>query len=48
LPADLVVPAGYSIIDELDLTLGSGDGIYAEANPPNVVDSIVSGLERDV
>src|SRR5438128_5832051 len=32
LPPDFLLPAGNSAVDDLDLTLGSGDGIYAAAS----------------
>jgi hypothetical protein len=56
LPKDQLLPAGYEIIEDTELTLGAGESIYAEAtvagvtNPaPNGpwVDVTVAGLERE-
>jgi len=47
LARDVLIPPGHSVIDDLDLTLGPGDGIYADASAGDVVDVVVSGMERD-
>jgi hypothetical protein len=53
LPAYQPLPAGYGILEEAELTLGSGDAIYAAASaigsPPTGawIQFVVSGLERE-
>ncbi len=47
LPKDLVLAPGYSAVDDVDLTLGSGDGLFAVSDTATAVDYVVSGVERD-
>jgi len=56
LPKDLLVAAGYQILEDTELTLGQGDSIYAETSVSGVTDPAptgawidfnVAGLERD-
>ena len=46
LPKNFVLPPGYSIVDEDQLTLGPGDAIYGYASVAATVDCILSGAER--
>jgi hypothetical protein len=55
IPKDQLLPAGYEVIDDTELTLGPGDSIYAETSitgvsnpPPNGpwVDFSVAWLEH--
>jgi|SRR5947209_4252605 len=45
-PIDLTIPAGYTIIDDDQLTLGSGDGIYAFSDTADAIDWVMSEAER--
>jgi len=46
LPKDFTVPVGYTIIDDDQVTLDSGDGLYAFADTASTMDFAVSGSER--
>lgn len=43
---DLTIPAGYTVIDDDQLTLGAGDGIYAFSDTASAIDWVMSGAER--
>ena len=47
-PADILLPAGTTYIDDSELTLDPGDKIQAKADTANVIQYIISGVERDV
>ena len=47
-PADILLPAGTTYIDDSELTLDLGDKIQAKADTANVIQYIISGVERDV
>jgi hypothetical protein len=47
LPKDVSIPPGMTVIDDEELTLGSGDGIYACANYGDVIHYVITGVERD-
>ena len=47
-PADLSLPAGFTYIDEGEITLEAGDKIQAKASVADVIQYVISGVERDV
>ena len=47
-PADILLPAGTTYIDDSELTLDPGDKIQAKADTANVIQYIISGVELDV
>jgi hypothetical protein len=47
-PANIVLTAGSSFIDDSEITLEPGDKIQAKASVANVIQYIISGVERDV
>lgn len=47
LPYDQALPAGYTLIDDAELTLDSGDGIYLQIDT-GTVEFVFSGSERDL
>ncbi|SRR6266540_2549996 len=47
-PADIELPAGFAYIDEGEITLEPGDKIQAKADTANVIQYVISGVERDV
>jgi hypothetical protein len=46
-PADISIPAGFTYIDEGEVTLEPGDKIQAKADTAKVVQYVISGVERD-
>ena len=46
LPYDVSLPPGYTLVDELDLTLAPGDGVYLQSDTTDI-QFVFSGLERD-
>lgn len=47
-PADIALPPGASLIDDSEITLEPGDKIQAKASVANVIQYLISGVERDV
>lgn len=46
LPKDFVVPSGYTLVDDDQLTLDAGDGVYAFSDIASAIDYALSGSER--
>jgi len=46
LPFDLVIPAGFTLIEDSELTLDSGDGLYLKIDS-GTVEFVLSGIERE-
>lgn len=46
MPKDLSIAVGNTVIDDDQLTLGSGDGIYAFSDTTSAIDFVISGSER--
>ena len=44
---DLVLPAGYSVIHDTEITLSDGDQIRAQASASDKIDYIINGMERE-
>lgn len=47
-PADIVLAAGCAFIDDSEITLEPGDKIQAKASVANVIQYLISGVERDM
>ncbi len=47
LPYDQVIPAGYTLIEDAELTLDTGDGVYFKSDSSGV-DFALCGVEQDV
>ena len=47
LPYDQSIPPGYTLIDDDELTLDSGDGIYLQAGS-GTIEFAFNGMERDL
>jgi len=47
-PPDVQLPAGFTYIDDGEITLEPGDKIQAKADTANVIQYVISGVERDV
>jgi hypothetical protein len=47
-PPDVELPAGFTYIDDGEITLEPGDKIQAKADTANVIQYIISGVEREV
>lgn len=47
-PAGIVLPAGCAFLDDSEITLEPGDKIQAKASVANVIQYLISGVERDV
>jgi len=48
LPKDLVLPAGYSVVHDIEISLSDGDRIRAVASAADVIDFVINGIEREV
>ena len=48
LPVDLVLQAGAVYVDDQEITLEAGDRIQAKSDTANVIQYLISGMERDV
>jgi hypothetical protein len=46
-PADMSLSAGFTYIDEGEITLEPGDKIQAKASMADVIQYVISGVERD-
>jgi hypothetical protein len=46
--ADTALLPGFSLIDESEITLEPGDKIQGKADTANVIQYVISGVERDV
>src|SRR6059036_269012 len=47
-PTDIQLPSNFTFIDDSELTLEPGDKIQAKADTANVIQYVISGVERDV
>ena len=47
LAKDLVLPAGYSVIHDTEITLSDGDLIRALASAGDKIDYVINGMERE-
>jgi hypothetical protein len=46
LPYDQPIPPGYALIEDAEITLDSGDGIYLQLAAGGTVEFVFSGAER--
>ena len=47
-PKDTVLPAGYSLVDDQEITLEEDDKIEGQVESGETVDYVISGIEREV
>jgi hypothetical protein len=47
-PPDVALPAGFTYIDDGEITLEPGDKIQAKVDTANAIQFVISGVERDV
>ena len=47
-PKDLSLAPGSLLIDDGEVTMGTGDKIQAKASSGNKIDFVISGIQRDV
>jgi len=48
LAKDLVLPSGYSVVHDAEISLSDGDKIRGIASAADVIDYVINGVEREV